>query len=371
MKTLKFRFAAIIALLVLAWGCTDDDGAPNTDINGGLSSEIFPSTFTVDIPDALSSATGSPIGGRISSEHDDFDSGGDIYTALRIFIWVGEASAQILEETIAEIVANDFDNLVAFSLISDDDGRRKDFVIKEQVTYDGQTFQYELTMHDEDGTQAAQLLWNREPAKVVAILRPFDIDRTDDISSKDIFYQIDYSEEPGDYEASMVVSITNIQDEDEGFLDNMKMFVGKNGDLIDVYGNSNHPELTILDPDFQGGRNYAFVARGDEVQDIGVAIVGLPPSDVTSSEGLLEEYSVYNVFEQEMISVGLTNPDLIAFILQNAHSPAYFIGDAGFVGSGDDVPEHPGFTAQFIDLGGMTPYVPNDIKNLELNFFGD
>ena len=62
----------------------------------------------------------------------------------------------------------------------------------------------------------------------------------------------------------MVVSITNIQDEDEGFLDNMKMFVGKNGDLIDVYGNSNHPELTILDPDFQGGRSYAFVARGDQ-----------------------------------------------------------------------------------------------------------
>ncbi len=368
MKTPKLRFTALLALLVLVWGCSEDDGGPAPDFNGGLSSDIFPSTFTVDIPDALSFDGNAPASGRISHD-EEFDGGADIYEALRIFIWVGEASAEILEGTITEIVAHDFDNLVAFSLISDDDGRQKDFEIKQQVTYGGQSFEFELTMFDEDGAQGAQLIWSRDPARVVAILRPYDIDRTEGMGSKDVFYQIEYAENQGDYEASMVVSITNIQEEDKDFLDNMKMFVGKNGDVIDVYGNSNHPELTILDPDFQGGRNYAFVARGDEVQDIAVAIVGLPPSSVSMLEGLLEEYSVYNVFEQEMIAVGITNPDIIEFILQNAHSPAYFIGEDGFVGSGDNVPEHPGFTADFRDLSGLSPFVPKEIKELELEFW--
>ena len=131
MKTLKLRFTAL-ALLVLAWGCSKDDEVPIADLNGSPGSDIFPSTFTIDIPDALSFDGNSPASGRISGD-DEFDAGGDIYVAMRIFIWVEEASAQILEETIAAIVSHDFDNLVAFSLISDDDGRRKDLEITEQV----------------------------------------------------------------------------------------------------------------------------------------------------------------------------------------------------------------------------------------------
>ena len=97
----------------------------------------------------------------------------------------------------------------------------------------------------------------------------------------------------------------------------------------------------------------------------------MPPSSVSTAEGILEEYSIFNVLEDEMMAVGITNPDLIEFILQNAHAPAYFVGEEGFAGSGDDIPEHPGFTSEFINLAGLSPFVPNEIKNLKIDFLVD
>ena len=101
---------------------------------------------------------------------------------------------------------------------------------------------------------------------------------------------------------------------------------------------------------------------------MGVAKVALPPSAVDSNEGLFEEFSVLAVFEEELMSVGVTDQDLIDAILINAAAPAFFIGEEGFVSSGLNVPDIPVFNNSFIDLSFLTPFVPRDVRDLNVTF---
>ena len=91
-----------------------------------------------------------------------------------------------------------------------------------------------------------QIFWNRKPISGVAILKPYNIDRTNDENIQDAVFRVEYSEagEKG-YDAHMLVAASGLHVADP--LDNvycanaLKMFVGKSGDMIDVFGNSNHP----------------------------------------------------------------------------------------------------------------------------------
>ncbi|MEQ8926138.1 MAG: hypothetical protein RLO81_10020, partial [Fulvivirga sp.] len=151
-------------------------------------------------------------------------------------------------------------------------------------------------------------------------------------------------------------------------LDNLKLWAGRNGDVVDVVGNSNHPDFVLFDPNFTGGRNYAFVGRGDESSDIGVINLALPPSSVTT-DNILTEYSVYNVLFEEIESVagGFFSAEEIDDILEEANSPAYFNATQGFITSGADN-QPAGFTDEFTNLNNLRPFVPNEIRTLEVQF---
>ena len=81
---------------------------------------------------------------------------------------------------------------------------------------------------------------------------------------------------------------------------NKPMRLSFEGDIIDVYGNSDHPNALLIacNPGF----NWAIVASGHEINNLGVAEVGLPPSnlDETSRSKLLGYYAIGKVFEREI-----------------------------------------------------------------------
>jgi len=329
-----------------------------------LDSSILPREFRVDIPNSISFNASIPDG-RV--RQDDFISGEDIYESLRGFIWVGESASDILEELFAGILSADIDNLVEFSVISDDDGRQKDLTVSQRVSYGGVDYRYELNAYDEDGERSAQILWNTDPLEVVAVLSPYNINRNDNPSNIDVLLRIEYSEVLSDYEAAMTIYISGVLADSTG-LDNIKMFAGKRGNLIEVFGNSNHPNLKIIDETFTGGRNYAFIGRANETDDIAVAEIALPPSAVDTNIGVMNDYSLFNILEDELSDAGITNPLVIEVVLKNAKAPAYFIGDQGFVSSGNELPDHEGFSEDFIDLNGLIPFIPRDIRDLEVEF---
>ena len=184
-------------------------------------------------------------------------------------------------------------------------------------------------------------------------------------------YRIDYSGagELG-YDHHMIVSIADLPDIDPLLapfaMDGMKMFVGKKGDNVDVYGNSSHPNAKFLTE--KVGYNWAFVASGSDVEDVAVAEVGLPLSTL-DAEGraiLLEEYSIYNVLYNEVKTIWPhASDEILEAWLTNTEAPGFF-DRSGFIQGG----EAPG--DQFLPfverISVLSPFNPKAIANLEITF---
>jgi len=334
---------------------------------------ILPDRFGIDIPDALSNS--SNAGARISDV--DPIQGNLIYSHLNTFINVGEEAAHIVRDIIIGIRIYRINKPMSLSFESNEDGRTKNLVVEENPVFDGESWEFVATITDAasegepDGGKGLQIFWNRYPIKGVAILKPYNINRDSHIDFQESLFRIDYSEagEHG-YEAHMVVSIADLPMvhplENPYSMSTLKMFVGKNGDIIDVYGNSNHPNATF----FTGstGFNWAFVASGSESKDIGVAEVGLPPGnlDEPSKDILLGYYAIKEVFTREIYEVWpWIDEESVNTYLYNTGAPGYF-ADHGFVQGG----ESPGIEYDALEnrLKLLSPYNPKEIKNLSISF---
>ncbi len=367
MKKISLILTVIFALAVVFTGCKKDDDLIKTD--------IVPQNFKVDIPSSISNAANK-------ATKDDVLDGNDIYEHLTTFIAVGEGAADIVQDIMRAIREYDLDQAMTFSFQSDDDGRTKHVVIIENSEFEGQMWEYQLSMTDEDGGKAMQIFWNNSPVKGIAILNPYNIDRTtvnewsqeEQWTDENTMYRVDYSEAGTYYEAEMTVYISDLKlpESSEGdnrfAIETLKMFAGKKGDIIDVYGNSNHPNAYFFD-DSKEGFNWAFAAAGDEVSDIGVAEVGLPLStlDETSRTVLLVDNSIHNVFEQELIYLGIPQVDIDVYLVNTA-APGYFY-DGGFLSAGTS----PGTSYDAIEasMESLTPYNPVLISNLTIQFKDD
>ena len=333
---------------------------------------ILPQNFKVEIPDALSRQ--GTINGRVAVDTVD---GNVIYEHLTNFIHVGETGAEIVEDIIKSISLYQINKPMAFSFEGDEDGRIKNLTVIKTSFYDGEEWEFELLITDaeseanDDGGKAIQIFWNRFPVKGIATLKPYNIDRDENPEAKDAIFRISYSEggEHG-YDAHMIVEVADLPLEeplDNPYsMSNMKMFVGKKGNIIDVYGNSNHPNALF----FSGtvGFNWAFVASGKNNEDIGVAEVGLPPSNLDSPNRsvILGDYSIKNVFTNEIYSVWPNiNDEVVQAYLYNTEAPGFFSNN-GFVQGGTS--PGPQYDDLITRLPDMSPYNPNEITNLSIDF---
>ena len=371
MKSIKALALIILTLFFVGLSSCSEDEVTATGV-------VIPDRFSVDIPSAISNSASAGLNARVSGDGDGVIEGEEIYAALPYFIRLGEASAQIVELTLVIAAVLEVSNLDTYTYTDEEDGREKRIDLVENVTRGGVNYEFEMTVTDvEDEDLALQLLWNSSGGiEGIGILKPYLINRLESGNDPDALYRIDYSETDPDYEATMLVSLAGIEldedgngtiDEDEkGNIDNLKMFVGKNGDVVEIRGNSSHPQVTIIDPSYTGGRNYAFVGRGNEATNLGVVELALPPSNVTT-EDVLDTYSVYNVLDEEIDLVFDRQLDqsIIDAILAEAGAPAYFNAN-GFISAGETLPD--GFTAEFADLSTMNPFAPSEVSSLSLTF---
>ncbi len=338
--------------------------------------DILPSQFGIDIPNSLSNQNpaGRIAGGRVS---EDVLQGNDIYEHLATFVWVGESAAQIVDEVITAIRKHNIDRVLTLSYESDDDGRVKNLVVVENPEYDGVVYEYGLTItdaeleNDHDGGYAMQIFWNREPVKGVAIIKPANLDVLHDADEGEAMVKIEYnSDSPLGYDAHMIVTIANLtldEPTDNPYsMRSMKMFVGKSGNIIDVYGNSSHPNARFFTNDT--GFNWAFVGSADEDAGLSVVEVGLPPNNLDSSDRdvILGDYSIKNVFTEQIYAAfpNITQ-DMIDLYLMNTAAPGYFTNE-GFVAGGTP----PSGLWQHLEprLQDLTPYNPAMIANLQIDF---
>ncbi len=368
MKKIRLSSIALfLALTIFQMGCEPESEVVNPE------GSILPVRFGVDIPDALSNENVA-TNGRVAV---DTLKGNDIYSHLNTFIHVGEGAAELVGEIIGGIRYFGIDQPLSLTFESDEDGRTKNLVVEKNPSFDGEKWEFMLTITDaasesaEDGGKGLQVFWNRSPIKGIAIVKPYNVDRNTEYEFDEAIFRIDYSEagEHG-YENHMVVSIADLPVanplDDPYSMSTLKMFAGKNGDIIDVYGNSNHPNATF----FAGnsGFNWAFIASGSDSKNIGVAEVGLPQSslDEPSKEIILGYYSVKDVLTRELYEVwpNIDQESVDAF-LYNCGAPGYF-ADHGFVSGGVS----PGKEYNSLEnrLNILSPYNPKEITNLSISF---
>ena len=370
MMNMKLKKASSILAMIFFIGM--NISCDKNDVPDIFTDSILPENFMVEIPEALSN-NGNPYG-RVSVGSLN---GNVIYSHLANFIHSGEEAAWIVQDIIRGIAFYRINRPMEINFESADDGREKNLVVVEQSSFGGQNWEFQLTITDaqsegnEDGGKALQVFWNRSPIAGIAILKPYNIDRIHYAGNEEVKIRIEYSEENNHgYEKHMIVEVMDLPLADP--LDNpysmksLKMFAGKSGNNIDIYGNSDHPNALFFSGDT--GYNWAFVASGDVSFNIGVAEVGLPPNllDETDREILLKEYAVKAVFTDEILAVW---PDIdqqsVDIFLANTDAPGYF-SQNGFVAGGTS----PGseYTSLVTRLPALSPYNPKDIAGLAIWF---
>lgn len=374
MKTSKNNLFVLVAGLALSIGLFSCENNPEVT----SQEDILPKSLTVDIPSSLSNKDLSS-GRKSGRTKDDTLRGNDIYQNLGTFIAVGEGSAELVEEFIEGIRKYKIDRVKNLTYTSEDDNRVKNLVVESNVTFEDQAWDYQLTITDADsegqadGGKALQIFWNKSSqVKGIAIIKLYNCDRIEHANAKDAIFRIDYREGGSTiYDAQMEVRVAGLPLEnplnDPYSISTLHMFVGKKGDVVDVYGNSNHPNAIFISGN--KGFNWAFVASGNEVKDIGVAEVGLPPSslDNTDHNVLLKEYSIKNVFVNEINTVwpGI-DPALVAGYLKETAAPGYFSKKNGFISGGVSPGAEWDVLAPRLDA--LTPYSPKLTSELTLEF---
>jgi hypothetical protein len=377
MKTVKIISFVLVGLVFsLLWSSCE------TNPKAATQEDILPKSFSVQIPSSISNSngvSGGRIGGKTSGRAaGDTLKGNDIYQNLNTFIAVGAGASLIVDEFINGIRIYHIDRVLSLTYTGDD-SRTKNLIVSSQVSFEGKTWDYLLTVDDADSEgqadegKALQIFWNKStPVEGIAIIKPYNCDRVKNAASADAIFRIDYSEAGNlGYDSQMEVRIAGLPLAnpltDPFSIGSLHMFAGKKGDVVDVFGNSNHPNAVL----FAGpkGFNWAFVASGSDPKNIGVAEVGLPPSSLDNSDRtvLLKDYSIKNVFTTEINATwpGL-DPNVLAAYLTNTAAPGYFNSSNGFIAGG--VSPGTDWDALAARLDALSPYNPLQTSNLEVNF---
>ena len=367
MKKLNVLFLLVsVSFLLFTTSCQKDlVPTPQQD-------DILPERFGVTITPSLSYEQST-----LKSTEVDTLKGNMIYEHLGNFIHVGDMGARVVGGMINAIRVYHINKPMSFSFTSDDDGRVKNAVVTADVTYDNERWEFGMTLTDaesegnDDGGKALQIFWNRSPVKGIAIMKPYNINRDENAGNTDEIFRIDYSEaRDHGYDAEMTVyaAYLPVADplESPWSMSALKMFAGKKGHIIDVYGNSSHPNGVLIAG--HAGYTYSFIASGDNDSDLGVAEVGLPPYnlDEPSRNILLGYYSLKNVITREIYEVwpGI-DPESVQAFLYNASAPGYFDA-SGFV-SGGTAPG-TGYERLTPRLPYLSPFNPKEVTHLTITF---
>lgn len=367
MRHLKILAIAVLGMTLFFTSCKKNE---STIAEPVARTNKVPSNFKVSIPSSISEDRGS------RSTAGDTLKGNDIYGHLGTFIHIGEGAADVVQNIMRGISHHKIDRAMTTSF-DGDDGRTKYLEVVENTSYLGKdyalglTISDELSMSNEDGGKAIQVFWNSSPAvEGIAILKPKNIDSRDDQDQTAIF-SVEYSEtgELG-YDAHMIVQVAGLfmpsALEDPFAVNNIKLFVGKKGDDIDVYGNSNHPNAKFFNDEV--GFNWAFSASGSESSDLAVAEVGLPSTSLASTSRIeiLEDNSIKSVIENQIYALW---PDIdsseVAGYVSEMDAPGYF-DETGFVSAG--VKPSTDYDNALARIKLLTPFSPKAIDELTISF---
>ncbi|MFN0047578.1 MAG: hypothetical protein ACKVOU_00475 [Cytophagales bacterium] len=372
MKTNVKSAFSIIALAAFLFSCSKE-------VTPKIATSDVPQNFNVEIPNSISpefsSARRLENASKMAANDTVFD-GGAVYEGIRGYIAIGELSARSITEIMKVASALVSNNISSINYNGDNDKKPKNLTLSKDAVYLNKKYAFKMVVIDLNTSNTGlEVFWNTNPIDGIAILKPIDFDRDEENARHpNQLLRVDYAENSTlGYEKQMTVYITGRNTPEDGDLNNLKMFAGIKGNILDVYGNSNHPSTSLFK---MGSVNYSFRAKCDIAQDIAVAQVILPPSTVTSlsATDISTKYSVKNIITNWAIAEypALATTEGKIFLnkyLKNTNPPGYFVATKGFVAA-ETIPVIAGtnFSSQITDLSSLNFYIPSDIKNLSIGF---
>ena len=380
MKT-RNLFLTVLTILAITLFVSCENSLPDPEEK---DFGILPSKFKVDIPSSLSNNLKSAT---LKSTEADTVNGNIIYWYLNAYIAVGEGAADIVEAIMWSIRVHHIEDVITLTYTSHEDGRVKNLEVTADAEFEGRQWEYQMNITDAesegntDGGMAMQVFWSKYPVEGIAIIKPYNLNRTKNENAPEAIGKIVYSEKATEeYDAQMTVEMAGLPVERTFEVESMKMFVGKKGDLIDVTGNSNHPMGRFNKYDEKAGYDWAFVASGNDKSNVAVAEVGLPRNteNITGRNEILVDNSIKSVLTREMTNfvvaayaesgITLIPGEIAALIspyLKNADAPGYFNSN-GFVKGGTAPDEKYSVLEERIQQ--LTPFNPAVISTMTIEF---
>ena len=373
---MKNKYLFLFILLASIFSSCKDNDTITVPLTG-----VIPGNVIIDIPEALSKTDSMNL---VKNDSATLINGTKIYENLRNYIYIGEASSLMMQNTLNKVSELNIKQTMNTSYLSTKDNRIKNVSVHEQVSYSDSrsVWDFELIISD-NGNKALEIVWNLSPLKGIVTMQPHYLNLNNLDLDNETMYKITFNSAGNDmYEETVEIEIAGLPVNEVHSLnpDNLKMFVGKNADTIDVYGNSNHPNAVLYDSTNTYGLNWMFIARADQDLNIGVAKIALPYANEFDTTDVWTEYAMdvviskdaHKYWDPRVGDFGQPYVDsIIGVYMQNTNSPAYY-DTTGFVSCGkDSIPDHSIYTDDFLNLPGAGTYIPNDIKELTIKFLSD
>ncbi len=371
MKMLK-TLSAMALLASLLTNCKKDTQ---------IVTDGFPDQIIVTIPDAISS-TNQTKDALVDACGIPF-SGDSIYQGVRGFIKVGKTSAILVQDIFSTLRKFNIDGPTNFEFTGKDGNQKK--VIVGEITGANATgaissnYTMKLTLTDKADTTkiGMQIFWNKETKEGFTILCPYILNKKDAfaLQNPDLKYRVDFTPvKTSEYDQKMEVTLSGFAPSTEKFaMSKLKMVVTKQGSIVTIKGNSNHPNAYFVRA-ADKGLSYAFVAKGESDKNIGVIKLALPSITLNSTD-VFSNFSIEKVMNNEinlfaeLNSLPLTEPYFLVCVSQllvNCKSPAYFSAE-GYKGSGATKPTAD-FNGEISVLDGLAPFAPAEVENINLMF---
>lgn len=329
----------------------------------------LPGKVTIEIPSSLNAI-------EQTLNNKNLLSIDTIYNYIRIFINIADEAGKIAENSFDRLSAIETKDILEFSYTGND-GNTKNVSIRENFIENDVSWDYYMEIYNVTFADLAlKAYWNSDNNEQKIVFNPSKVNVKEMLEHPDalveIVYKQDIASEP--YEKSMFMAIKGltIPENDHFSPDNILLFIGQNGNTLDVTGSSNNPNVIFLNDEYSGGRNWSFVAKVDLVQNIAVAELALPPSWIETNENLPVNYSLKQILLDEM---RLTFPETILMTDEQVlnminldpseiENPVYF-NNLGFAGTG--IAPSTNYSS-LINFEGQSFFVPIKVRdyNLEL-----
>ena len=328
-----------------------------------LSENLVINNFSINIPNSLSQY----------DYPEDIDSitGNQVYSKLKNFLYETKNIDKLINAAVNDIYKMELAEEKSFNYMSQRDQRTKHVSLIYNVNRNNTFWDYELLITDKLDGDAFQVVWNNSPVLVHAVMFPKNFDRSNyDAGYDSTYLKIEYSEGNSPYTKQSKIYAKNlpIDQTNEFSINNIEVFIGETTELTEIYGNTNHPNTTLIDNSINTGFNWAFSARYLNSDKIAAVKLGLPPSNLIANDSLFTTYSVYNVLHNELLNLYPTG-DSTQF--------ASFLSDAGEYGFYDSISfkgcdrtiDTINFTNTFLNMSNLIPFAPNELNDIDIFFY--